>query len=482
VTFEAYAEALLGRHGVPGAAVAASRHGAVVYARGFGAADLDAGLPDGPETIFGVASVTKSFTAAAIMRLADDGRLSVEDPVVEYLPEFRLPHGDASAIRISHFLTHTPGFPPLPSRWYAFGASAREDPDGSPPPVDVAARPPFRTPEDLMAYLAESEWTPLGGPGGDFSYCNEGYALLGAIVARVSGRPYTRYVTETIFQPAGLRRTAFGPRAERPAAAPQAGAPQAGAGAVTTPYIAKKTNGARTIVPARTWWYSEVWHPAGGICSTATDLLRYLELYRTGGRAGAERVLSDGAVAAMMRPRVATGPGQAYGFGLSVLPGYPGGALLEHGGGRRSISAHIAFVPARGLAVAVLANLADAPVRAIAHGLLNTLEGRDPELPPILYPEYTCPPERFGAYAGEYRSAEGTMVHADTDGRALTITADGDRMTARPVGPDAFTVNARGLEQYVRFLREGTDEGGAAFAVAYGSRIIRRTGPPRHAP
>lgn len=458
--FETFAEDLLAHHAVPGAAVAASRNDAVVYARGFGAADLERAVPAGPETIFGVASVTKSFTAAAIMRLADERRLSVDDPVVDYLPEFRVPRGEAATIRIHHFLTHTPGFPPLPSRWYAFGASAREDPEGAPPPVRVEERPPFATAADLMAYLAETDWTPLGPPGAQFSYCNEGYALLGEIVARVSGRPYARFVTDEIIGPAGLARTAFGPASE----------PLRGA---TTPYVAKTRNGARDVVPARTWWYSEVWNPAGGICSTATDLAHYLALYRTGGVAGGRRILSERAVAAMTRAHITVAPGQGYGYGLAVLPDYRGAALVEHGGGRRSISAHVALAPSHGLAVAVLANLADAPVRTIAHGLLNVLQGVPPETPAITYPEYAYAPARLASYAGEYRSGEGTVLRARAADGRLLIEVDGEHLAARAVGPDAFVVSARGGEQYVRFQMEGAER---ARAVAYGSRIIRRTG------
>lgn len=463
--FEAYAEGLLERHGVPGGAVAAARDGAVVYARGFGSADVEQGIIAGPDTIFGVASVTKSFTAAAIMRLVDTGQLTVEDPVIEYLPEFRLPRGDAAGVRIHHFLTHTSGFPPLPSRWYAFGTSARADPDGETPPVPVAARPPIETPVDLMAYLADGDWTPLGRPGAQFSYCNEGYALLGAIVERVSGRPYVRYVTEEILEPAGLRRTAFGP------APTQRSAESTAVNATTTPYIARTLNGGREIVPARTWWYSGVWNPAGGICSTVTDLVRYLELYRTGGVIGQRRILSHESTAAMTRSHIMIGPGQGYGYGLSVLAAYRGGPLIEHGGGRRSISAHVAVVPSRGLAVAALGNLANAPIRAVAHGLLNALEEIAPETPPIAYPDYACPEERLSAYAGEYRSGEGTVLRITPRDGALAIDADGERLIGRPVGPDAFVVSPRGTEQYVRFLMDGA----RARAVAYGLRIIVRT-------
>jgi CubicO group peptidase (beta-lactamase class C family) len=465
--FETYAESLLGRHQVPGTAVAAARDGAVVYSRGFGAADAEQHIPAGADTVFGVASVTKSFTAAAIMRLADEGRLSVDDPVVEYLPEFRLRRGEAGAIQIHHFLTHTAGFPPLPSRWYAFGASARADAAGTPPPVPVESRPPFATAEDLLAYLTEIEWTPLGPPGAQFSYSNEAYALLGAIVARVSGRSYTRYVTDTILNPGGLRRTSFGPAPDLPARDPRERA------GVATPYIAETRNGRRTVAPARTWWYSEVWHPAGGICSTADDLVRYLDMYRTGGTIGGERILSPTAVAAMTRPHILTAPGQGYGYGLAVLPDYRGAPLVEHGGGRRSISAHVAVVPARGCAVAALANLADAPIRAVAHGLLNALEGTAPDAPAVVYPSYAAAPERFAVYAGEYRSGEGAVIRVLPSEGTLVIEADGERETARPVGPDAFVVAPRGTEQYVRFVVDPEQD--HARAVAYSLRIIART-------
>ena len=461
--FEAYTLELAREHKIPGLAVVAARDGFTVYARGFGFADVEHAIPAGADTVFGVGSVTKSFTAAAIMRLQDAGRLSAGDPAVKYLPELRIPGGDATKITIHHFLTHTAGLPPLPSRWYAFARSALADPEGEAPPVPVAARPPIETPEDLMAYLAESDWVPLGPPGAQFSYSNEGYALLGAIVARVSGRAYARYVIEEILEPAGLHHTTFGPR---PDSIPLG---------MATPYISRADAGQGDVVPARSWWYSETWLPAGGVCSTAADLVRYLELFCTGGTVGGRRILSEARVAAMTGPHIEVWPGvgYAYGYGLSVLQDYRGGALFEHGGGRRSISAHVAGVPARGLAVVALANLANVPVRAIANGLLNVLAGMPVETPPLSFPDYACPAERLAAYVGEYRSGEGAILRVRIDGAVLVIDADGLQLTARPVGVDAFVVRPRGTDQYVRFLM---DDSGRARAILYGLRIIARAG------
>ena len=124
--FEDHAQKKIAAHNIPGLAVGVGRHGEVTYARGFGHRDRENGLPVTPDTVFGIASITKSFTAAAIMQLQEAGRLSVQDPVVKHLPEFRTPNREwTRQMTVHHFLTHTSGLPPLPSHWFA-GARARE--------------------------------------------------------------------------------------------------------------------------------------------------------------------------------------------------------------------------------------------------------------------------------------------------------------------------------------------------------------------
>lgn len=194
----AFAGGVREQNAVPGLAVAVGREGVEVYAAGFGEREIGAGAPVTPDTVFGVASVTKSFTALAVMQLHEAGKLSVDDPVTRYLPEFRTPDAEATrAITLHHFLTHTAGFPPLPSRFFAFARSAEGDAAAGGKPSWAADHAPIDTYEDLMDYLAEGGYMMLGAPGKRFSYCNEGFALLGAIIARVSGQPYEEYVKRT---------------------------------------------------------------------------------------------------------------------------------------------------------------------------------------------------------------------------------------------------------------------------------------------
>ncbi len=458
--FAVWVHEMMARERIPGLAVGVARDGVEIHARGFGHRDVAAQRPADPDTVFGVASVTKSFTAAAIMHLQDAGAFSADDPVVTYLPEFRLPGGGAGRqVTIHHLLTHTSGLPPLPSRWLAFARSPEDDPAVESPPIRLDAHPPIDTAEQLMAFIGSCAEEPLGAPGAWFSYSNEGYALLGAIVERVSGQPYARYVHAHILDPAGMADSTYDVNTLR--MLPN----------VTTLYAMRSDHGTAEIVPARLWPYSGVWLPAGGLCSTVRDLLRYLEVYRTEGEAGGRRILSPGGVGLMVRPHVPVRPGAAYGYGLTLID-HCGMPIVEHGGGRKGISAHVCVVPHQGITAAALANLAAAPSRSVSLGAVNVLLGRPAETPSVVYPSYPCPLQRLCTYAGEYHSGEEEKICVTADGAALTFEIGRRPFRARPVGEDAFAVQVGGAESYARFL---TDASGHVHALAYSLRIRRKS-------
>src|SRR5690606_268079 len=206
--YERYAAGVLERYGAPGMAVAVARDGRIIYEAGLGWRDREKRLPATPDTIFGIGSVTKSFTCMAIMQLVDEGRLAVDDPVVRYLPEFSVPNrAYRDAITIHHFMTHTSGLPPLPSLGYALARSLERDPQAARlrghrhvqnPPVIID------TAEQLLEFIAQHDFELLGPPGAVFSYSNDAYALLGTIIERVSGQRYEDFVTRRILEPLGM--------------------------------------------------------------------------------------------------------------------------------------------------------------------------------------------------------------------------------------------------------------------------------------
>ena len=174
----------------PGCALSVMRDGQVIYKHGYGTADLDHDIPIGPNTVFHVASISKQFTAAAILLLAQDGKLSLDDDVGRYLPE--LPNF-ATRITIANLIYHTSG---LPEQWTLLDLA------GWRYSLDVI------TDDDVLGLV--SRWKDLNfKPGDEELYSNTEYTLLGLIVKRVSGQSLREFTANRIFKPLGMNDTHF---------------------------------------------------------------------------------------------------------------------------------------------------------------------------------------------------------------------------------------------------------------------------------
>ena len=169
---------------MPGASVLVLRDGEPLLRRGYGLADLEAGIAATPGTNYRLASVTKQFTAASILLLAEDGRLSVDDPVRRWLPE--LPAA-ADAVTLRQLLSHTSGLVDYEDHVPAgFQGQLHDD--------------------DVLSILSAQERTYFP-PGSAYRYSNSGYALLALVVERASGTDFARFLGERIFQPLGMADT-----------------------------------------------------------------------------------------------------------------------------------------------------------------------------------------------------------------------------------------------------------------------------------
>ncbi|HET7770752.1 MAG TPA: serine hydrolase [Chloroflexota bacterium] len=462
-----FARALAEKHAIPGLAVAVASGGRTVHELCLGYRDTEQQLPVTPDTIFGIGSVSKSFTALAILQLQDAGALSVHDAVSKHLPTFRLPgeHGAryTPEITLHHLLTHTSGIPPEPVLFRARVAAVRADPDllwmEVPDHVrDAVARlEPITTYAALLDAIAAHGFAPLGPPGRCFSYSNEGYALLAATVERVSGLSFPRYVQERIAAPLELTRT--GCRTpDFPLTPP-----------VAQIYSRGTRDGTKGVFAAPHWWGLGDIFGNGNLISTTRDLLRYLELFLGEGEVDGRRFVSREAIHAMTSPHVAMHTSGFYGYGLMVYPGYHGVTLIGHAGGNKGISADAVFVPERGIAAAGLANLAGVPIARVTRGVINALLDLPLETKPETFPGYELASERLAEYAGLYRSEDGHALTVSVDGDALLVQGPvGPAQRARPYGEDAFVVES--ADAPARFLR---DEAGAVWALA-DVRVVRK--------
>ncbi len=340
--------------GAPGVAYGIVAGGALVHTAGYGARWLDGPPPDA-DTVFRIASMTKSFTAAAVLALRDDGALRLDDPVAGLVPELRgmrQVSADAPEITVRQLLTMTGGFP-------------TDDPWG-----DRQQGLPLPEFAELLRRGVRQAWAP----GTCFEYSNLGYALLGRVVAAAAGTSYAGFVASRLLGPLGLDRTGYEHAGFEP-------------GGVARGYQ-RDAGGWAELVPDGNGAFA----PMGGVFSCVRDLARWVTGLAAGFPAGAEadggpHPLRRASRREMQLPQVAIPPYPAlplpggagagsqlsYGFGLFVEEHPAWGRLVFHGGGYPGFGSHMRWHPASGRAVIVLANSTYAGAHALAGRLLDTL-------------------------------------------------------------------------------------------------------------
>jgi CubicO group peptidase (beta-lactamase class C family) len=336
---------------VPGVALGVVRGDDVVLLRGYGVADLDR-QPVTPETAFVMASVSKSFTALAIMQLVDAGDVDLDAPVHRYLPEFRVADEVASAeITVRDLLQHTTGLAT------SSGIGVLDRPEDHSLAEDVAAAADFGV---------------IDPPGEKHHYSNRNFQIAGRVVEVVSGQSFDAYVEEHIFEPLGMDQTTASDAAAHATDLAQGYRTWFG---VPVPYGTTVITGAV---------------PAAGIASTAADMTHYLIAQLNRGRYDGEEVVSAGSVAAMHRPAVPVEDGHDafddgddfYGLGweIDIDTDHGDRISVAHGGTAPQYTASMQLRPQDGWGMILLANDQAAvahPASGIGDGVMDLLLGDD---------------------------------------------------------------------------------------------------------
>lgn len=357
--------------------VLVAKDGAVVFEKSYGSANLEWGIPNTADTKFRIGSLTKQFTAAAILLLEERGKLKVEDPISRYLPSAP---ASWQAVMIHQLLNHTAGIPDYSNL----------------PDNRVWQRSPA-TPEQLVAHFRD---LPLEfAPGSKFRYSSSGFVLLAWIVERVSGQSYEAFLQENIFTPLAMKDSGYDSNTTLlPKRA--AGYMASPAGFANAPYVDMQ-------VPSG----------AGALYSTTRDLLRWTTALFGG------RVLSAASLEKMTTPG-----GNDNGYGL-VVGLVKGRKVIRHAGMIEGFSSHLAYYPDAKAVVIVLANVygtatGELPslLAALALGETVTLPGERKEA--------TVPVATLQRYVGVYQlTPQITASIRLTDGR---LTA---QMSGQPVLP-----------------------------------------------
>ena len=426
----------------PGCAVGVAKSGASILEKAYGMADLEHDIPNRPDTIFEAGSVSKQFTAAAVLLLAKDGKLSLDDPVRTHVPE--LPDYGAP-LTIRHMLHHTSGL----RDWGEVAAIAGW---------------PRTTRAHTHAHALDiiSRQRALNFPSGtQYSYSNSGYNLAAIIVSRVSGKTFAEFSRERIFAPLGMTRTSWRDDHTR---------------IVKNRAIAYSPGDEsfRMNMP-----FEDV-HGNGGLLTTVGDLLKWNENFV------APRVGDADFVKLQQEPgKFNDGKAGDYAMGL-VVGSYKGLPEISHSGSTAGYRAHLTRFPQQHLSVAVLCNVSSGNATQyamrvaelyLAGSLRDTTTATETNRPSRQVAEFKVDQD-LAAYVGRYYSDEAEVVYeVALDGDALVVKRRPDTVIRlRPTGKDEFA----GPGPSFRFIR---DAAGKVHELSLrGSRVFdlrfTRTGQP----
>ena len=383
---------------LPGASIAIIQNGKIAYSQGYGAANLEYGVPNSPATVFHLGSVSKQFTAFAIYLLVQDGRLSLDDDVRKYLPKL---HDFGKVITIRQLLHHTSG---VREQWNLLCLAGWR-------PEDVIT-------DDDVARLLFQQTELNFAPGDQFLYSNSGYTLLAMVVKQVSGKTLPAFAKERIFDPLGMAHTHFQDdygivvkdRAYSYAPQPDG----------KYQYVALSDS---TVGPS-------------SLFSTVGDLARWDENFYTG-EVGGPALLAQ----MQEKGKLNNGKEIEYASGLEIGK-YRGLRTVEHAGGAAAYRTNILRFPDQHFSVVVLANAGDLSPTALSFKIADIyLKDRlqpTPDKPSLGdKPEVTIDPKVLDTYVGDYK-----LQDELSPGFIISFSKDKDRLVARATGQSSFPMYA----------------------------------------
>jgi CubicO group peptidase (beta-lactamase class C family) len=338
-----------------------AENGRVVYKGGFGMANMEWGIPNTPDTKFRLGSITKQFTATLIMQLVEQGKIKLDGKLSDYLPDYRKDTGEK--VTIHNLLTHTSGIPSY---------------TGLPNFFQDVSRNPYKVADFVKKYASGNlEFEP----GSKFSYSNSGYFLLGAIIERVTGKPYEQVLKENIFDPAGMKNSGYDHH-DTIISKRASGYVKTGNGYINAPYL-------DTSIP----------YAAGSLYSTIEDLFLWDQVLYT------DKLLSAQSKQLMYKPFLEN---YAYGWGVTNASFKQNGQpvqVITHNGGINGFATNIARYPDGKNLIVLLDNTSQnvQPLNDTIEKIIYNQPYELPKMPIVSMLEKTITEKGIDAGIAEYR-------------------------------------------------------------------------------
>ena len=422
-----------------------------------------AGTPVDMDTMFGIASMSKSMTALCLCILQSEGRLSMDDPVSDYLPDFAVPGQPREAVTLRHLATHTAGIPPMePLEWsIAMNSPHRRDSDWL-RQMKRTAPNAMSTIEQVIDYVAHCPYHTLGAPGEVMSYSNEGYAILSYVVDRAAGVPLEQFMQERIFAPLGMTRSVLDNGVDEARAL--------SGGNLTS--LFEIENGERFCDDD--WSILPPFRGCAMVKSTARDVAAYYRMISSYGMHEGKQAVPADAVHALIGEGFPVSPINVMCMGLNKRL-KAGHVICEHSGGLHGVSTKGGLLLGEGYGFAVLCNQGDEDMDELMWGMYNAVMGlplgeshmwfipcgrtfSEPQMIRGRYIAHEGVPSILTIHLGEQG------LHGERDGEPFELVYCGEtRFWAR----DPRT-------QSLRFRLEFLIRDGRAWGVRCGTRVFER--------
>jgi len=328
---------------LPGMTVSIVKDNKIIYAKAFGVKNIENKEPLTEKSLFHMASVSKPFSATAIMQLVEQGKVDLDDPVIKYLPYFKVDDERYKEITVRQMLGHISGMPDVRN----YGWNKPEYDDGA-----------------LERYVRSLENRKLKWePGEKFAYSNMAFEVLGDLIAKVSGTSFEDYIKKNILNPLEMHESTFLKKKVSPELA-------------TTPHRRRDKTYVSSIYP-----YNRPHAPSSTLHSNVLEMCNWAIANMNRGEFKGKRILKSSSYDILWEP-AALNNGRTTAVGLSWFIGtYREIKTISHGGGDVGYRTNFTMLPEKSIAVVILSNCDFAPVRPVTNAVLDILLGYEPRIP-----------------------------------------------------------------------------------------------------
>ena len=432
------------------------KSGEIIYEKYFGFKNEEEKTSIDENTIFGIASITKSFVALSILQILEKGKLSLEDPISKYIPYFKnenIPY----PVLIKHLLTHTPGY--FPMKRTTIEDVIKNFPTEDTLENEIIYNNNFS--EESLKIICEQlnkENEFIGRPGEYISYFNDGYGILSEIVRKITGIPFAKYVEDNIIKPLNMNRTNL------------SYIKNISDENCATLYTIKDE---KVTIDKNFKNNAFALCGAGAIKSTIADLSKYILMFLSEGKINENKIIDNFYLKEMLKPRIFITHNSYYCYGLQISE-IDNRRFINHSGSLPGVSSCISFCPEEKIGIIILCNTMDVSVKTLNRALFNLIIGKDeliekPKLNKINW-DKDSEVQIQGEYVTVEEEGEDFIIEKKED-NSFSMKRYGKERELIPVFENEGIVKGKLNDNFIFFLRNQENK---IFAARFGARVYKK--------